>query len=290
VKIPVVLVTRKVGQNLLTELQDTSKLLWVAILTESSTDCVAPDYQLPNESKPIAISAPAITSPAITSPASPQESSPVAATSDEKPRLRDILIMPPSTEKFHLTQKMKKLLYEGSKKQPAVMCQDVDRICGTFELLDKYERLINWGVSSSKVKEKVTKACGLLKKSMEKNYKFDFPYHCLTVLRLQLHSPWRDLDAVVSYGDSCVGRLRTLTAHSMETVFIPFLENKLVISWSGEKKNAVELLLSFFEAMYKIQHLDRNCRSIEDFGTSLVIGMFIPVYHLVCICILHSVC
>jgi hypothetical protein len=269
VKIPVVLITRKVGHSLLTELQDTSKVVSVAILRESSTDCAVPDYQSPN------VQTTAASAAVDTTPASPQATSPIAETPDEKPGFFGVLFGKPSTEKFHLTRKMKNLLYEGSTKQPAVMCQHMDRIREIFDLIDKYEKTIGRAVNNSRVKDKVTKACGLLKTCMEKNYEVDFPYHCLTVLRLRLHAAWHDLDAVVSYRDSCVSRLRTLTAHSMETVFVPFLENKLTIPWSGEENNSVELLLRFFEAVYEHQLSDRNCRSIEDFGTSLVIAELI---------------
>jgi hypothetical protein len=218
VKIPVVLITRKVGHSLLTELQDTSKVVSVAILRESSTDCAVPDYQSPN------VQTTAASAAVDTTPASPQATSPIAETPDEKPGFFGVLFGKPSTEKFHLTRKMKNLLYEGSTKQPAVMCQHMDRIREIFDLIDKYEKTIGRAVNNSRVKDKVTKACGLLKTCMEKNYEVDFPYHCLTVLRLRLHAAWHDLDAVVSYRDSCVSRLRTLTAHSMETVFVPFLE------------------------------------------------------------------
>lgn len=102
-------------------------------------------------------------------------------------------------------------------------------------------------------------------------------------------------EAVVSYHDSCEGQLRTLTAQSMETVFVPFVEyvkqltlhnvcwtypfmnrGDLVLPWGGIQKTAVELLCLFLTNVYKRCHIEGICKSnsnVESFGISLIAGV-----------------
>ena len=312
VKIPVVLVKREVGQSLLNDVQDTSKTVKIVIFRETPIQCLVPEYQIPDDHQ-AALAA---------------QTSPVADTPDKNPglfvtlRARPNRSRPRLTERFGLISKMKKLLYEKTG-QPAVMCQDTSRFCGMFDLLDGYERRINddGRGNMTKVKKKVTKACQHLTTCMEKNYAVDFPYHCLIVFRLRSYvlnmqlrcydvyvvlllclcrqRTYRDMDAVVSYQDGCVSRLRTLTAHSMETVFEPFLglvdytycalfqvlvhccRNKMMISWGDKQKTAIELLFSFFERVYQTHHCEGGCqsnRSIENLGVSLVTGCYKILY------------
>ena len=103
------------------------------------------------------------------------------------------------------------------------------------------------------------------------------------------------MEAAVSYWDGCVSQLRSLTAHSMKTVFEPFLglvdytycalfhllvhccRNKMMISWGHVKKPATELLFGFFEWVYHSQHCEGDCQSnrgIENLGVSLITGCY----------------
>jgi hypothetical protein len=244
IKIPVVLIKHKVGRSLLNEMQDRFKTVTIAIVRETAIECRVPEYQTPED----------------------RQAS--AATPDEKTRLRS----PVSRKlKFRLTKKMRKLLYNKDSNQPEVMCQSSD-MCEIFYLLDEFENK-NMKMNLGKLKGKVTKICHLLKECMARNYASDFPFHCLAVLRLRSQPSYREMPPVLSYYDACVSQLHVLTTRSMETVFVPFLENKMMISWGGEKKSAVELLSSFFESVYKWHHCTKDCqsnRNIESFGVSLV--------------------
>ena len=171
VKIPVVLIKHKVGRSLLSEMQDSSKTVNIVIIRETALDCVVPEYQTPDDRQAAAAAAAATAAQAL-----------FAETPDEKPRFRGTFFR--KVEKFHLTKKMKILLYDKETKQPAVMCQN--RICEIFDLLDAFEKVrMDHTVNISKVKGTVGKVCDLLKTCMERNYAVDFPYHCVTVLRLQ---------------------------------------------------------------------------------------------------------
>ena len=180
VKIPVVLVKREVGQSLLNDVQDRSKTVKIVIFRETPIQCLVPDYQIPDDHQ-AALAA--------------QTTSPVADAPDKNPGLVCTLRANPNrsrprlTEKFNLIDKMKKLLYEKSTRQPAVMCLDTFRFCGMFDLLDGYERWLtdDGGGNMTKVEKKLGQACQHLTTCMEKNYAVDFPYHCLIVYRLRLY-------------------------------------------------------------------------------------------------------
>ncbi|XP_062500719.1 uncharacterized protein LOC134177956 [Corticium candelabrum] len=159
IKIPVMLIARRLGEGLLRELKECSHTVKLTIVHDSSVqyDVSVPEYQPPDVRKANQM-----------------------AFVDET---RKISV---AGKKFGFTKRMRKLLF-ASDGQPVVMCTDLETVGNnTFLLLDEYERHTReHSVSRSKLKTKLRKICSQLTKCMDKNYQQDLPYHCIMVFRLQ---------------------------------------------------------------------------------------------------------
>lgn len=156
VRIPVVLIARKLGEGLLSEMREFSNTLHVSILQESSAHSTLSEYQPPDVWKAAGYAASCV------------------GTAQETPGH--------TGKHFYFRKRMHKLLFDSSSK-PVVMCTDFEKFSKTFQLLDEHEQYYSKQkkVSKVKLKKQFEEICSQLTKCMEKNYLQDFPFHCIMV-------------------------------------------------------------------------------------------------------------